>query len=273
MAYIIFDLDETLLNDERKIPPFTLQVMKKLQSMGHIIVPNTARSKQFAQEFLDALQPDYAILNGGTLIIDKNEQVLLRHELDVPTSKALIKDLLKVAEEVNVQTEQGMYSHKGLYTGQNAVAIDLENDPFDYPLLKIVARIEDEKPAQEIADKYDLEFTSYFGSHFRRYNKRGGTKANANRMLVEKLGGSLEEVIAFGDDLGDLEMLRQAGIGVLMINAKEEYHGTVARMSEYSNDEDGVARFLVKHFGLDMEAPTPKSQQNGPQGDLAGKVI
>ena len=252
MAYIIFDLDETLLNDELKIAPYTLQVMKKLQSMGHIIVPNTARSKQFAQEFLDALQPDYAILNGGTLIIDKDERVLLRHELDVATAKNLIKDLLQVSEEVNVQTEQGMYSHLGLYTGQNAVPVDLENDPFDFPLLKIVAKIADERVAQEIADKYDLEFTSYFGQSFRRYNKRGGTKANANRMLMEKLGGSLEDVIAFGDDLGDLEMLQQAGIGVLMINAKEEHHAKVAVMSEYSNNEDGVARFLVKHFDLEM---------------------
>ena len=273
MAYIIFDLDETLLNDERKIAPYTLKVMKKLQSMGHVIVPNTARSKQFAQEFLDALQPDFAILNGGTLIIDKDEQVLLCHALDVPTSRALIDELLPVAEEINVQTEQGMYSHMGRYTGQNAVAIDLKNEPFDFPLLKVIAKMEDEKAAQKIADKFDLEFTSYFGQAFRRYNKRGGTKANANRMLMEKLGGSLEDVISFGDDLGDLEMLQQAGIGVLMINAQEEHHGKVAVMSEYSNNEDGVARFLVKHFGLDMEAPVAGSKQNCSPSDLAGKVI
>ena len=92
-------------------------------------------------------------------------------------------------------------------------------------------------------------------------------------MLMEKLGGSLEDVIAFGDDLGDLEMLQQAGIGVLMINAKEEHHAKVAVMSEYSNNEDGVARFLVKHFGLDMEAPVTGSKQNCNQSDLAGKVI
>ena len=252
MAYLIFDLDETLLNDERKLTPYTVQVLHKLQSMGHVIIPNTARSKQFAQEFLDALHPDYAILNGGTLIIDKNEQVLLRHALDVPTSRTLIRELLPVAEEINIQAEQGMYSHMGRYTGQNAEAIDLENEPFDFPLLKVIAKIADEKVAQEIADKFDLEFTSYFGQAFRRYNKRGGTKANANRWLMEMVGGSLEEVIAFGDDLGDLEMLQQAGLGVLMINAKKELHGQVAQMSEYSNDEDGVARFLVKHFDLDM---------------------
>lgn len=252
MAYLIFDLDETLLNNERKISPYTLQVMHKLQSLGHVIVPNTARSKQFAQEFLDALHPDYAILNGGTMIIDRSEKVLMEHALDVPTSQALIKDLLAVAHEVNVQTEHGMYSHKGLYTGQNAVAIDFEKETLEYPLLKIIARIPREEPAWKIAEKYDLEFTSYYGSEFRRYNKRGGTKANANRWLMEMVGGSLEEVIAFGDDLGDLEMLQQAGLGVLMINAKKELHGQVAQMSEYSNDEDGVARFLVKYFDLDM---------------------
>ena len=252
MAYIIFDLDETLLNDQRKITPYTVAVLKKLQSMGHFIVPNTARSKQFAQEYLDQLQPDYAILNGGTLIIDRSENVLMEHALSVEESRALIKELLTAAEEINVQTEHGLYSNKGLYTGQNAVPIDMATEPLEYPLLKIVAWISEEKVAREIAEKFDLEFTSYYGNEYRRYNKKGGTKANANRMFMEKLGGSLEDVIAFGDDLGDLEMLQQAGIGVLMINAKKELHGQVARMSEYSNNEDGVAKFLVKHFHLDM---------------------
>ena len=65
MAYIIFDMDDTLLNDRRRITPYTLQVLKKLQAMGHKLVINTARSKQFDQDYFDQLRPDYAILNGA----------------------------------------------------------------------------------------------------------------------------------------------------------------------------------------------------------------
>lgn len=252
MAYIFFDLDDTLLNDEVKISPYTLQVLHKLQSMGHKIIPNTARSKLFAQEFLDQLQPDYAILNGGTLFLDSREQVVLRHMIDAETTKSLIKELLQHTGYMDIQTEDRLYSHLGQYTRQNAKAIDFSKEEFDFPVFKIVVKINDEEIVQAVAKKYDLVATSYFGTNIWRFNKKGGTKAEANRRLVEMLGGSLADVIAFGDDLGDLEMLQQAGIGVLMKNARKEVHGQVARMSEYTNDEDGVARFLVEHFGLEM---------------------
>lgn len=252
MAYIIFDLDDTLLNDQRKISPYTLQVLRKLQSMGHKIIPNTARSKLFAQEFLDALRPDYAILNGGALILEGEDRVLVRQAIDAETTKALIGELLPQNGKIDVQTDDQLYSHLGQYTGQNAKAIDFAKEAFDFPAFKVVATVADEKTAKELAEKYDLDVVSYFGTPLRRFSKRGGTKSNANRLLMEKLGGTLEDVIAFGDDLGDLEMLRQAGIGVLMKNAREDVHGQVARMSEYTNNEDGVARFLVKHFGLEM---------------------
>lgn len=252
MAYIIFDLDDTLLNDERKISPYTLQVLHKLQSMGHKIIPNTARSKLFAQEYLDALKPDYAILNGGTLFLDKEERVVMRHMIDAETTKTLIKELLQHTDYIDIQTEDRLYSHLGQYTRQNAKAIDFSKEAFDFPAFKVVIKTFDEKMVEAIAEKFDLEVTSYFGGDIWRFNKKGGTKAEANRRLMEKLGGSLADVIAFGDDLGDLEMLQQAGIGVLMKNARKEVHGQVARMSEYTNDEDGVARFLVEHFGLEM---------------------
>lgn len=252
MAYIIFDLDDTLLNDACKISQYTLEVLEKLRGMGHKIVPNTARSKLFAQEYLDALKPDYAILNGGTLILEGEDRVLDRHMIDGETTKVLIKELLLHTGYMDIQTEDQLYSHLGQYTRQNARAIDFSREDFDFPVFKIVVKIDDEETVKAIAEKYGLVATSYFGTNLWRFNKKGGTKAEANRRFAQLMGGSLEDVIAFGDDLGDIEMLQQAGIGVLMKNARKEVHGKVARMSEYTNDEDGVARFLVKHFGLEM---------------------
>ena len=41
MKYIIFDLDDTLLNKEHQITEFTLKTLKKLQSLG----PDCLRSQ------------------------------------------------------------------------------------------------------------------------------------------------------------------------------------------------------------------------------------
>lgn len=249
--YIIFDLDDTLLRNDRTVSPYTLSVLKTLQRMGHKTVINTARSRQYTQEYLDALQPDYAILNGGSLILDQAQLPIYKAELDVETTRAFVARLLTVSDNFTVQAEDGPYSHLGKYTGQNSIAFDFSAQPFPYPSLKIVASIEKEEDAARLAQQFGLTYVSYFGGPFKRFNHPAATKAQGNRKLMELLGGSLEQVIAFGDDLGDLEMLQQAGIGVLMCNAKAELHGTCAHLSRYSNDEDGVARFLAAHFHLE----------------------
>lgn len=64
------------------------------------------------------------------------------------------------------------------------------------------------------------------------------------RLCTEHLGISMEEVIAFGDNFNDIEMLQLAGQGVAMQNAREELKEVASRVSEWSNDDEGVAREL-----------------------------
>ena len=76
MSYIVFDLDDTLLNDKREISPYTLDVLKKVQAMGHKLVYNTARSQGFSQKYFEQLRPDYALCRAllamGAPIAGKN---------------------------------------------------------------------------------------------------------------------------------------------------------------------------------------------------------
>lgn len=262
MAYIIFDLDDTLLRNDRKVSPYTLSVLQTLQSMGHKTVINTARSKQYTQELLDIIQPDYAILNGGSLILDKELSPIYKAELDEETTQKFIDRLLTVSDNFTVQTEEGPYSHLGKYTGQNATAFDFTAEPFHYPCLKIVAAIENEDTAQTLAQEFGLTCVSYFGGLFKRFNHPAATKAFGNKKLVALTGGKLEDVIAFGDDLGDLEMLQQAGIGVLMCNADPSLHGLCTHISPLSNDRDGVAHFLAEYFCLQESCLSQENPAN-----------
>lgn len=250
MKYIIFDLDATLLNNASKVTAYTLAVLKRLQAMGHKTVINTARSKSFSQEFFDVLKPDYGIYNGGAHIENSKEETIFKAELNSDETRQVIQDLLKVTQDISVQAENGMYSNKGLYTGQNSVAMDFEQEVFPYPAMKILAKVEDGEVAQQIAQKYDLTFTTLLTGFLRRYNKKGVDKAFGNRMLMELVGGNLSDVLAFGDDLGDVGMLREAGIGVLMKNAREELREEGLFVSAFTNQEDGVAKFLAEYFDL-----------------------
>lgn len=250
MKYIIFDLDDTLLNSRRQVSDYTLGVLRQLQLLGHKIVINTARSLDYARAIFDRIGPDYAIVNGGSLIVDGQARPLFRAQIDHATTLAVLRSLLELTQNFSVQTEDALYSHLGSYTGQNARAFDFAREEFPFPALKIVASIEDDATAGALARQFGLEYTTYLGGTFRRYNHPGATKALGNRNLVELTGGTMADVLALGDDLGDLEMLQQAGIGVLMKNAAPALHDCGCRISAFTNDEDGVARFLVDFFHL-----------------------
>jgi Cof subfamily protein (haloacid dehalogenase superfamily) len=71
------------------------------------------------------------------------------------------------------------------------------------------------------------------------------TKPNALRRLLEPQDISLDEVIAFGDDLPDLDMLQECGISIAMANAFPEVKA-VCKYQTASNDEDGIALVLEK---------------------------
>jgi Cof subfamily protein (haloacid dehalogenase superfamily) len=71
------------------------------------------------------------------------------------------------------------------------------------------------------------------------------TKPNALNRLLKPQGISLNEVLAFGDDLPDLDMLEACGISVAMANAFSEVKA-VCKYQTASNDEDGVAMVLEK---------------------------
>ena len=104
MRYIIFDMDDTLLNNRREITPYTLGILQKVQAMGHKLVCNTARSKSFNQKYFDQIGADYAILNGGSMIIDKDEKVIFSAEVGVAELRAVLRDLLEITEDFFVQT-------------------------------------------------------------------------------------------------------------------------------------------------------------------------
>ena len=65
------------------------------------------------------------------------------------------------------------------------------------------------------------------------------------KTLVEHIGIELTDVIAFGDDLNDLGMLKLAGTAVAVSNAIEEVKAVADHITE-SNDQDGVAKFLER---------------------------
>ena len=93
----------------------------------------------------------------------------------------------------------------------------------------------------------ESEFGRWYHS-FVDITAKGNTKQNGIDQFIRRFGFKLEETMAFGDGGNDIGMLRHAGIGIAMGNAKDD----VKEAADYvtaSVDEDGIFKAL-KHFGV-----------------------
>ncbi|MFT7189446.1 MAG: HAD superfamily hydrolase (TIGR01484 family), partial [Sediminicola sp.] len=72
------------------------------------------------------------------------------------------------------------------------------------------------------------------------------SKLSAIQILLTA-GETLEDVIAFGDNYNDMEMLKHVGYGVAVGNAREELK-QIAKSVTLQNTEDGVAYFIKQHI-------------------------
>ena len=114
-----------------------------------------------------------------------------------------------------------------------------END-----ILKEIAKELDKK----LKDKVYYTFSSpvYLEGHSPKVSK-----ANALSFLINKYDIKKEEVMAFGDNNNDIEMLEMAGISLAVENA-ENVVKEKAKYITKSNIENGVGYFIKEYFNLGL---------------------
>lgn len=254
---IIFDLDDTLLNDEHKVSELTVRALNRVREMGHLTAFNTARSKVRSEDIFDVVKPDFAIYNGGAHITDSEGKTIYAMEIEKDECNKILEEISYVTDRYSVQNADWFYSANEDYEAPDVKYFDFKNEEFPTGAYKIIAHCEEPDLLIPIATKYNLDFVTYFGGPFSRFTKKGVNKASGSRALADILGIDMSDVIAFGDDVGDFDMIREAGLGVLMKNAKPSLVETVVKcenvaVSEYSNDDGGVARFLSDYFGFSL---------------------
>ena len=80
-------------------------------------------------------------------------------------------------------------------------------------------------------------------------NKKGCSKGLGILKLCEYLNIPLSQTISIGDSANDLSMFKQTQVDVAVANSINELKEK-ADVLTTSNDNDGVASFLEKHFNL-----------------------
>ncbi len=99
---------------------------------------------------------------------------------------------------------------------------------------------------EDLKNEYNLECV-YSAGLFLDYMPINVNKGTSLIQLIKLLNISREQVIAFGDNDNDIQMLQTAGWPVVMANANNEIK-SYAKLIAKSNAEDGVADMLERIF-------------------------
>ncbi|MDR0286584.1 MAG: Cof-type HAD-IIB family hydrolase [Clostridiales bacterium] len=248
---IVTNLDSTLLRSDRIISDYTVNIFNKCKKQGIKIVFATDRSENSCKRFTDIIKPDAIVSNGGSLARIGGKNVY-RAVMDSGTADGLIQLLLKQPAVgcINVKTDTGNYVNE---------PIDI-NDPswFDYfpvthvdftqglgyEAYKITVEISDEATANGIAAGFpSVNVIRFSGEDWYRFADKNAGKWQGVKALAVDMGVDEKNIAAFGDDYNDLEMLRECGTGVAVMNGIDEVK-TAADYICGTNDNDGVAKWL-----------------------------
>ena len=72
---LLFDLDGTLLRNDKTLSEYTLEILSKCKECGHLIGISTSRGEQNCLGFLREMKPDILISSGGALV-RVNEKII-----------------------------------------------------------------------------------------------------------------------------------------------------------------------------------------------------
>ncbi|MEG0804464.1 MAG: MYG1 family protein, partial [Pygmaiobacter sp.] len=101
--------------------------------------------------------------------------------------------------------------------------------------------------AAYLTENPDLQAAPFMAGYYDIY-KKTTNKAKMIERVLKLSGLNWQDAIAFGDGANDIEMLRCAGTGYAMENAREEAKCAADKIAPPVN-EDGVAKVLRELFG------------------------
>ena len=248
---IVTDLDGTLLRTDKTISDRTKSVLSQCRKSGIMVVYATGRGGSAEQvaptEIFDGkITMNGAIAKSGDIIV---HDCLIPYLTARPLLLACDKRKMKITSEISgMHYSNFNVSELWSYITSYQI-VDFSQHEMDAEKLYTPNPTPEDKLFIEQILPTELYFvvTVDINGFLGQIMHIGATKATAVSALAKYWGISQIDIVAFGDDFNDIEMLRECGIGVAVENAIDEVK-VVADFVCDTNDNDGVAKWLEERI-------------------------
>jgi hydroxymethylpyrimidine pyrophosphatase-like HAD family hydrolase len=262
LGLVAVDLDGTLVDPSGQVSARSIVAVQRVRQAGVPVIVATGRGWIVTERTLAALGgADFAICSNGALVTRLADHTTLRDEfLPDRVATAIIGRLRAALPGVGLGLEIGAGAKAEAGFGRRLPA----GVPIGRTVADIGALVGDGRAVRKVIvfhDDYDDRIddlatvvgsaieaidgvhVQHSGLPFLEVGPVGVDKATALAFVCDLLSVARETVVAFGDDVNDISMLRWAGTGVAMGNAVERARAA-ADVVTAGNDDDGVARYL-----------------------------
>ena len=260
---LVLDIDGTLTNSDKVISPETKKGLMMIQERGHIIILASGRPSPGMMKYAKELELEKY---GGYLLSFNGARIINCRTGDIIYQQTIPRFILPKIYNFAKENGCGLITYCGDYvvsgTGIDEY-IELEAringmpvrevDDFlhfiDFDVNKCLMTAPPEKAEKLTAilqEKFEGILSIYRSEpFFIEVMPKNIDKAFSLNRMLETVGLKKEDVICCGDGYNDVTMVKYAGIGVAMENAREEVKA-VADYITKSNDEDGLVEVIDK---------------------------
>jgi len=267
---IAIDLDGTLLSPEGKVTERAKAAVHQCLSAGLLVCFATGRNWTESKTVLDAVAHySTAVFVGGAHVVDTKQEVTLHRTMMEPTLAAdvcrelessghavlALQDTGSAGVDYLITADVGLNPATAHWMRVTSAKVHRIPSLADYAHEHTI-RVGIVAEPDEVA-RVEKELAEKFGERIMmmsiRVPQAGVTVLEVFDPAVNKWEGIMhvarrhgiepEQIIAIGDDVNDVPMLKQAGLGVAMGNARDEIKAVAKRVIGHNKDE-GLAEFL-----------------------------
>ena len=261
---VFLDLDGTLLDDNKNISQENYDAIEYVTQKNGYVILSSGRSIAATKNFWSKVKASrYLIYSNGAGIFDAQEnETIFATSIDNDICLILYDYAIQNNICIRLDTQYGRYITNMKYSTSTDIFFNEDINKFldENKVLQISYMSESTENIEYSIDYINKSFHEYLKieNYYTDFYKGDKTcvinivnsntsKGNAISGLCKFLKIDINDVIAIGDDLNDISMIKAVGLGVAMKNAKPEVK-EIAKQITDDNNNSGVAKILKENF-------------------------